>query len=109
MNLTLNTERTFWAVTTVHFKDEAGKAKKGSFEAEFKVLPADKIEGQEETRVLDLVLASVKEDQLNITDGTGQKLSGKELLEALKNDPAVSTALMSTYSAEVAKKNLRKT
>lgn len=109
MNLTLNLERTFIAVVNVHHQDDSGKPKKGSFEATFKVLPSNKIEEHEEARLLDLVLVSVNEDHLKIADGTGKKLTGDALIEGLKNDPAVSAAMVSTYTAEVAKKNLKRT
>jgi hypothetical protein len=107
--LKLNTSRSFPAPVTVHFRDEDGKDQKGQFNAVFKVIPADQLQSDanHEKRLLDLVLVSVS--HIELADENGESLQGNELLEACKNDPAISTALMSTYSENVAKKNLKRT
>lgn len=107
--LKLNTTRSFPAPVTVHFRDEDGKDQKGQMAAVFKVVSADELqsEANHEKRLLDLVLTEVSE--IELIDENGDALQGNELLDACKNDPAISTALMSTYSENVAKKNLKRT
>ena len=107
--LKLNTTRTFPAPVTVHFLDEAGKSQKGTFNATFKVLPSDEItdNSNADKRLLDLVLVEVKD--IELADQNGVALEGDALLEACKNDPAISAAMMSTYSDQLAKKNLKRT
>lgn len=107
--LKLNTTRSFPAPVTVHFRDEEGKDQKGQFNAVFKIIPSDQLQSEEnhEKRLLDLVLTSVS--NIELADEDGQALQAGELLEACKNDPAISTALISAYSENVAKKNLKRT
>jgi len=105
--LILNTARTFPAPVTVHFHDEAGKPQKGTFEATFRVVPASEILEATDKSALDLVLVSVNEEQLQLTDPKGQVLSGEALLAAAKADPAISNAMLATYGELVAKKNLK--
>lgn len=109
--LTLNTTRTFPTPVTVYFIDEDGKSQKGTFTARFKVLPTDELtdESNSDKRLLDLVLDSVDEDSLNLKSPTGERLTGDSLLNAAKADPAISSAMMSTYNEKIAKKNLKRT
>lgn len=109
--LKLNTHRTFTAEVVVRSVNEEGHTTKGTFEATFRVAPTTELtdEANAEKRYLDLVLVSVKESDLDITDADGRKLTGEELLSALKADPGVSNALITTYSENVAKKNQKRT
>ena len=107
--LKLNTTRTFPTPVTVHFQDESGKSQKGTFNATFKVMPVDQVtdESNSDKRLLDLVLVDVS--QIELVDEQGNTLEGDALLEACKNDPAISAAMMATYNEQLAKKNLKRT
>lgn len=111
MALKLNTHRTFNAPCTVHFQDDNGKPASGSFGATFKVAALDALRDDANTdkSLLDLVLVGVNEDELDLADENGQRLTGDALLKAVKVDPAISMALVSTYNEQITKKNLKRT
>ena len=44
-------------------------------------------------------------DEICITDDEGKELAGDDKLQAAKNDPAISTALVNAYHESVSKKN----
>ncbi|WP_417594975.1 hypothetical protein [Oceanospirillum sp.] len=111
MALKLNTNRTFNAPCTVYFQDENGKPASGSFGATYKVVPMDSLkdEHNSDKTLLDLVLVSVNESELELQDENGNRLTGDDLIRAVKNDPAISMALVSTYNEQITKKNLKRT
>ena len=111
MALKLNTNRTFTSPCTVHFQDETGKPASGSFGATYKVVPMDSLkdEHNSDKTLLDLVLVSVNESELELQDENGNRLTGDDLIRAVKNDPAISMALVSTYNEQITKKNLKRT
>lgn len=111
MALKLNTHRTFTAPCTVHFQDDNGKPASGSFGATFKVTALDALRDDANTdkSLLDLVLVGVNEEELELQDESGQRLTGEALLKAVKVDPAISMALVSTYNEQITKKNLKRT
>lgn len=107
--LKLNVNRTFPAAVTVHLIDEEGQSQKGEFNAVFKVLSSEQAadEANSDKRLLDLVLVSVSD--IELTGADGKVLEGEVLLNAVKGDPALSTALIATYNESLTKKNLRRT
>lgn len=107
--LKLNVNRTFPAPVTVHLVGEDGQPDKGQFNAVFKVLSSDQAtdEANSDKRLLDLVLVSVSD--IELSDAEDKVLEGAALLEAVKADPALSTALIATYNESLTKKNLRRT
>lgn len=107
--LKLNTHRTFPAPVTVHLRDDEGNESQGQFTAIFKILPTDKALDKEfsDKRLVDLVVVGVRD--IELTGPEGEPLEGEALLEACRNDPAISAALVATYQEEVGKKNLRRT
>ena len=111
MTLRLNTHRTFPMAVNVDFLDDAGKPQKGSFGATFKILPTTELmdESNSEKRMLDLVLVSIKEDELELIGADGQLLKGDELLEAAKADPTLANALIDAYNLGIAKKGRKRT
>lgn len=106
--LKLNTTRTFSSAVTVHFVSEEGRAEKGDMKAVFKVMPTDQLqdEGNSDKRLLDLVLVSVS--NIELADEEGNTLEGAALVDACKNDPSISSALVATYSEKLTKKNQKR-
>lgn len=109
MPLKMNTARTFDATVIVYHHDESGQSTKGTFGAKFKVVPFDKAKEEAEASLIDLILVSVKEDDLELTNEDGQRLVGDDLMHFIKNDPSISTAVMATYNESLTKKNLKRT
>jgi hypothetical protein len=107
--LKLNTTRSYPFPVTVHYYDENGRAQQGKFNAQFKVVPADQLQDDEnaDKRLLDIVLLGV--DKLELVDVDNNVLEGDALLDACKNDPSISTALVNAYHASIAKKNRART
>lgn len=108
--LKLNTHRTFSQAVTVAFIGDDGSSQKGEFGATFKIMPTKELLDDKnfEKRMLDLVLVSVEETDLDIRDADDHKLSGDELIEALKSDPTVANALIEAYNAGVTKKGKKR-
>ncbi|MBZ9574419.1 hypothetical protein [Modicisalibacter sp. MOD 31.J] len=101
---TLNTQRTYRQPVNLTVYDERGKEKTGSFTATFKVMPHDQLREQPDgVTLLDAVLVSVSD--IEVPGPDGKALEGEELLEAVKNDPAASVALVTAYQNSIAKKN----
>lgn len=103
----LNTHRTYKQPVTVTTYDENGREQTGKFTATFKVLPHDQARESGDARLLDLVLMDVEDVQ--VADESGQPLTGDALLDALKNDPAASSALIASYNDSIVKKNRSRT
>jgi len=104
----LNPTRTFrYPVSVVIF--DGDKEVTGQFTAEFRVLPATAMRDpeNENKRLLDLVLVGV--DGVEVPGKDGRPLQGDELLDALKADPSVSTALVNAYQESITKKNRPRT
>lgn len=100
----LNTSRTYKYPVTVNVFD-GEKEEAGKFTAVFKVLRNGQMQDPEnaDKRILDLVLVDV--EGVEVAGADGQPLQGAELLDALKDDPSASMALISAYNESVAKKN----
>lgn len=111
MALRINTARTFDTPVTVHFHDDSGQPAKGTFGATFKVQSFEQMKAEENSdkTLLDLVLVSIKEDELELVDEVGQVLKGEALLKACKTDPSISAALITAYNEAITKKNLKRT
>lgn len=109
--LKLNTHRTFPMSVNVDYLDDAGKPQKGAFSATFKILPTTELmdESNSEKRMLDLVLAGIKEDELELIGADDQPLKGDALLEAAKADPTLANALIDAYNQGIAKKGRKRT
>lgn len=105
--LKLNTHRTFKAPVEVVSINEDGIEVTGSFGATFKIKPSTEVFTAENknTRLLDIVLVKVNEDDLDIKDEDGKRLEGDALLEALKVDPDTAKALVDTYYDNIGKKS----
>jgi len=100
----LNTNRTYTYPVALTIYDEAGKEQSGKFTATFKVMPQNQLRDMPaDTLLLDQVL--VNASGIEVPGEGGKPLEGDELLDALKNDPAASAALISAYQESVAKKN----
>ncbi len=102
--LTINQTRTYKHPVTVSFYDDEGNEKSGTFNAVFKILPTNKIT-EFKGSLLDAVLVSVSDLAMNDCDG--KPLADSEILTAVKLDPQVSIAIVSTYNESIVKKNLR--
>ncbi|TVU88313.1 hypothetical protein [Vreelandella titanicae] len=101
---TVNTTRTYKYPVSLTVYDENGKENSGKFKATFKVKPQDELRNMPaDTLLLDEVLKGVED--ICLTDDDGKTLEGDDLLSAAKNDPAISTALISAYQESVSKKN----
>ncbi|WP_139313682.1 hypothetical protein [Salinicola sp. MH3R3-1] len=104
----VNTSRNYPYPVTATVFDEQGKEQTGRFKAHFKVLPHNEAKSMpEDTSLLDAVLKGVSE--IEIPGEDGQPLSGDELLDAVKNDPALSAATVGAYHESIAKKNRPRT
>lgn len=104
----VNRNRTYQYPVTATVYDAEGKEQTGKFKAHFRVLPHDQAkELPEDTTLLDAVLTSVSEIEIGGEDG--QPLAGNELLDAVKNDPALSAATVGAYHESIAKKNRPRT
>ncbi len=104
----LNTQRSYqYPVSVVIFDGE--KEQTGKFTATFKVLPNSQIRDPEnaDKKLLDLVLVGV--DGIEVAGEDGRPLQGDALLQALKDDPAVSVALVAAYQESITKKNRPRT
>lgn len=104
----LNTQRSYqYPVSVVIFDGE--KEHTGKFTATFKVLPNSQIRDPEnaDKKLLDLVLVGV--DGIEVPGEDGRPLQGDALLQALKDDPAVSVALVAAYQESITKKNRPRT
>lgn len=100
----VNPNRTYQYPVTATVYDEAGKEYTGKFRARFKVLPHDEAkELPDDTALLDVVLTGVSEIEIPGPDGT--PLAGEALVEAIRNDPALSAATQAAYQESIIKKN----
>ncbi|WNL39822.1 hypothetical protein RN346_04500 [Halomonas sp. PAMB 3232] len=100
----LNTARSYTYPVALTVYDEAGKEHTGKFTAKFKVVAQDKLrEMPADTLLLDQVLVGA--EGIEVPGEDGKQLEGEALLNALKNDPAASTALLTAYQESIAKKN----
>jgi len=100
----LNTNRTYSYPVALTVYDEAGKEHSGKFTATFKVMPQNQLrEMPADTLLLDQVLVGAS--GIEVPGEGGKPLEGDELLHALKNVPAASTALITAYQESVSKKN----
>jgi len=100
----LNTNRTYPYPVALTVYDEAGKEHTGKFTATFKAMPQDQLRNMPaDTLLLDQVLMGAQ--GIEVPGEGGKPLEGEELLHALKNDPAASTALITAYQESVSKKN----
>ncbi|MDN3524356.1 hypothetical protein QWY79_03645 [Halomonas sabkhae] len=100
----VNTQRTYQYPVNATIYDEDGKECTGKFKARFKVLPHDEAkELPEDTSLLEVVLTGVSEIEIPGPDGA--PLAGEALVEAVKNDPALSTATQAAYQESIVKKN----
>ncbi|MAD44328.1 MAG: hypothetical protein CMH98_04925 [Oceanospirillaceae bacterium] len=110
-NFVLNTQRTFKQPVPIVVHDEDGNEVKGGFSAVFKILPNDELKAvmaeNDDTRLIDLVLVEVS--GIEVPGKDGQMLTGDELLNAVKNDPAANVAMIAAYQGAIAKKNQLKT
>lgn len=101
---TVNVNRTYKYPVSLTVYDENGKENSGKFKATFKVKPQDEMSNLPVgTLLLDEVLKGVED--IALTDDEGTVLKGDDLLHAAKNDPAISTALISAYNESISKKN----
>ncbi|WP_176372159.1 hypothetical protein, partial [Halomonas citrativorans] len=98
------TGRTYKFPVALTVYDENGKENTGKFKATFKVKPQNELRDMPaDTLLLDEVLKGVED--ICLTDDEGKALEGDDLLHAAKNDPAISTALITAYQESVSKKN----
>ncbi|MGO2241134.1 MAG: hypothetical protein ACTH5D_05185 [Halomonas sp.] len=101
---TVNTARSYKYPVALTVYDENGKENTGKFKATFKVKPQDELRDMPaDTLLLDEVLKGVED--IVLTDDEGNELKGDDLLKAAKNDPAISTALITAYQESISKKN----
>ena len=109
-NFVLDTQRTFKQPVPIVIHDEDGKEIKNQFSAVFKILPNDQLKAvmaeNDDTRLIDLVLVEVSDIEVLVDK---RPLSGDELLNAVKNDPAANVAMIAAYQCAIAKKNQLKT
>lgn len=104
----VNRNRTYQYPVTATVYDEQGKEQTGKFKAIFKVLPHDEAkELPESTTLLEAVLTGISD--IEILGEDGQPLAGEALLDAVKNDPALSAATVGAYHESIAKKNRPRT
>lgn len=110
MALRLNTHRTFPAPVNVDFLDDTGETQKGTFGAVFKVMPTTELmdDSNKDTRMLDLVLVSIKDDELELVNADGEVLKGDALMEAAKADPTLANAMLEAYNQGLAKKGRKR-
>lgn len=101
---TVNTARTYKFPVALTVYDENGKENSGKFKAVFKVKPQNELRDMPaDTLLLDEVLKGVED--IVLTNDEGKALEGDDLLQAAKNDPAISTALITAYQESISKKN----
>lgn len=104
----LNTQRTYQQPVSLTVYDESGKEQTGKFRATFRVLPHDEARSMPaDVALLDAVLVDVSE--IEVSGADGQPLTGEALLDAVKNDPSASTALIAAYQDSIVKKNRPRT
>lgn len=100
----INTQRTYkYPVAVTIFDGE--KEETGKFTAVFKVLPHSAVKDPDlvDKNLLDLVLVDV--EGVEVPGADGKPLQGKDLLQALRDDPSVHNALMTAYQESITKKN----
>ncbi|MDX1755887.1 MAG: hypothetical protein R3175_07510 [Marinobacter sp.] len=104
----LNPQRTYSYPVNITVFD-GDQEHQGQFTAKFKVLPTSATKEQlaPDTRLLDLVLVGAKDVEVPGPDG--KPLEGDALLDALKDDPAASLALITAYQESISKKNRPRT
>lgn len=100
----LNTQRTYKYPVSVTIFDR-DQEQTGTFTAVYKVVPNSVLKDPEnaDKRLLDLVLVGVEGVEVDGEDG--KPLQGDALLQALKDDPATSVALVNAYQESITKKN----
>ncbi len=108
MALRLNTQRTFKAICSVAFTDDLGHEQTGEFGATLRIIPTDEAEHPDNKgkRLVDLCLVAVDTDgehALVLYDGD-TLLTGDALLNAVRNDMQLSSAVFAAYQEELAKK-----
>ena len=104
----LNKSRCYqYPVSVTIFDGE--KEHTGKFTATFKVLPNSALRDPENTdkTLLDLVLVGV--EGVEVPGEDGKPLQGDALVQALKDDPSVSVAMVSAYQESITKKNRPRT
>lgn len=100
----LNTSRTYKYPVNVVFYDEDGREQSGKFTALFRVIPNSELrEMRGDEMVLTRALVGV--EGLEIAGEDGQPLTGKDLLDAVMDDPRTNAATLAAYLESVAKKN----
>lgn len=104
----LNTNRTYQQPVSLTVYDESGKEQTGKFRATFRVLPHDEARSMPaDVALLDAVLVGVSD--IEVAGDDGHALEGDALMDAVKNDPAASTALIAAYQDSIVKKNRPRT
>lgn len=104
----LNKSRCYqYPVSVTIFDGE--KEHTGKFTATFKVLPNSALRDPENSdkTLLDLVLVGV--EGVEVPGDDGNPLQGEALVQALKDDPSASTAMVAAYQESVTKKNRPRT
>lgn len=101
-----NIERTFSLPIQIDCLEEDGRTTRGEFGATFRMMSQAEIRGDEEARLLDKVLIGIKDLELCGTDGA--PLAGEKLLQAVKDDPELGSALVNAYLENVIKKPTRR-
>lgn len=101
-----NIERQFTIPVVIDCLDEDGSTSRGEFNATFRMMSQAEVRRDDEARLLDKVLIRVSD--LELTGIDGKPLSGQALLEAVKDDPELGSALVQTYLDNVVKKPTRR-
>lgn len=101
-----NIERTFSLPIQIDCLEEDGRTTRGEFRAKFRMMSQAEVRGDEDARLLDRVLLEVQELELCGVDG--RPLTGAELLQAVKDDPELGSALVNAYLESVVKKPTRR-
>lgn len=101
-----NIERTFTIPIQIDCLEEDGRTTRGEFGATFRMMSQAEIRGDEDARLLDKVLLEVRDLELCGPDGA--PLTGKALLQAVKDDPELGSALVNAYLENVIKKPTRR-
>lgn len=105
--LKLNVNRVFKASVPVSIITPDGQQQDAEFSASFRVMTKQQAKAQGEQPLLDVVLVEVHD--IELFDANDQVLTGDALLQAAKDDPTLSSALVHCYWDNLTKKPQRKT
>ena len=101
MPLVIKQNRNFECKVPVSFLDESAKIQKAEFTAVFRTLKSSEVTSDDESKLIEKILVSVK--GLSIQDEDGNEIDGEDLVNVVKEDLDLGAACVEVYLAKIQK------